>query len=94
MAFQLRTYHAPDFTQPCFQNAPEARLVPAPADGIAPTGYHAMSIFPEYFKIDGAWHLAEESRMDCVAVWENGSRAGQELLIPCSNMTTGLSRIS
>ena len=26
MAFQLRTYHAPDFTQPCFQNAPEARL--------------------------------------------------------------------
>ena len=38
MAFQLRTYHAPDFTQPCFQNAPEARLVPAPADGIAPNG--------------------------------------------------------
>lgn len=78
MAFQLRTYHAPDFTQPCFQNAPEARLVSAPADGIAPTGYHAMSIFPEYFKIDGAWHLAEESRMDCVAVWEDGKIAVTE----------------
>jgi lysine-ketoglutarate reductase/saccharopine dehydrogenase-like protein (TIGR00300 family) len=31
-----------------------------------------MSIFPEYFKIDGQWLLAEESRMDCVAVYENG----------------------
>ena len=72
MAFQLRSYHAPDFTERRFQTAPEAALVPAPADGIAPTGYHAMSIFPEYFKIDGVWHLAEESRMDCVAVWENG----------------------
>jgi lysine-ketoglutarate reductase/saccharopine dehydrogenase-like protein (TIGR00300 family) len=34
--------------------------------------YHALSIFPEYFKIDGNWLLAEESRMDCVPVYENG----------------------
>ncbi len=71
MSFQLRSYHAPDFTEERFQNAPDAQRAPAPSDGIAPTGYHAMSIFPEYFKIDGVWHLAEESRMDCVAVWEN-----------------------
>ena len=70
MAFQLRSYHAPIFTQERFLGAPEARLAPAPADGIAPDRYHAMSIFPEYFKIEGDWHLAEESRMDCVAVWE------------------------
>jgi hypothetical protein len=31
-----------------------------------------MSIFPEYFKIDGSWLLAVESRMDCVPVYENG----------------------
>ena len=31
-----------------------------------------MSIFPEYFKIAGQWHLARESRMDCVAVWDRG----------------------
>ena len=72
MALQLRPYTAPDFTEARFQNAPEVRLVPAPKDGVAPEQYHAMSIFPEYFKIDGKWHLAEESRMDCVAVWENG----------------------
>lgn len=72
MAFELRPYIAPDFTEACFQNAPDVRLVPAPKDGVAPEQYHAMSIFPEYFKIDGKWHLAEESRMDCVAVWENG----------------------
>ena len=34
--------------------------------------YHAMSIFPEYFRIAGEWRLAEESRMDCVPVWKDG----------------------
>ena len=53
MAFHLRTYYAPDFTEKRFLLAPEARLEPAPADGIAPVDYHAMSIFPEYFKIGG-----------------------------------------
>lgn len=31
-----------------------------------------MSIFPEYFKVNGQWLLAEESRMDCVAVLDCG----------------------
>ena len=70
--FQLRTYYPPDFSEKRFVDAPEARPLPAPKDGVAPEGYHAMSIFPEYFKLDGAWRLAEESRMDCVAVYENG----------------------
>ena len=69
--FELRKYSPPDFTEPRFQNAPEVRLEPAPKDGVAPMTYHAMSIFPEYFKIGGRWLLAEESRMDCVAVYEN-----------------------
>ena len=71
MAFQLRSYLAPNFTEERFLISPEAQSAPAPTDGIAPNGYHAMSIFPEYFKIEGSWHLAEESRMDCVAVWED-----------------------
>lgn len=70
--FELRKYSPPDFTEPRFQNAPEVCLEPAPKDGVAPMRYHAMSIFPEYFKIGGRWLLAEESRMDCVAVYENG----------------------
>ena len=69
MAFHLLEYTAPDFTTPALADAPDATLAPAPADGVAPDGYHAMSIFPEYFKIDGAWRFAEESRMDSVAVW-------------------------
>ena len=52
-------------------NAPDAVFLPAPKDGVAPDRYHAMSIFPEYFKVNGAWLLAEESRMDCVAVLED-----------------------
>lgn len=72
MSLQLRPYVAPDFTEERFRSAPEIKLVPAPKDGVAPEHYHAMSIFPEYFKVNGKWHLAEESRMDCVAVWENG----------------------
>ncbi|MBE6985741.1 MAG: hypothetical protein E7434_09105 [Ruminococcaceae bacterium] len=70
--FELKKYTAPDFSQEKFVNAPNAVLVPAPFNGVAPEGYHALSIFPEYFKIDGAWLLAEESRMDCVPVYENG----------------------
>ena len=70
--FELRKYTAPDFTQERFCNAPEVVLKPAPRDGVAPMNYHAMSIFPEYFHIGGQWLLAEESRMDCVAVYENG----------------------
>lgn len=70
--FELRKYCSPDFSEARFQNAPNVVLEPAPMDGVAPMTYHAMSIFPEYFKIDGQWLLAEESRMDCVAVYENG----------------------
>ena len=78
MGFELRKYIAPDFTEEMFGSAPDAVLQPAPADRVAPQGYHAMSIFPEYFKIDGKWLLAEESRMDCVPVYENGKIAVRE----------------
>lgn len=72
MGLSLREYVEPDFKEKRFLEAPEAMLEQAPADGVAPENYHAMSIFPEYFKIEGKWLLAEESRMDCVPVYENG----------------------
>ena len=72
MSFSLRPFTPPDFTQEKFQNAPNAVLVPCPKDGVAPEHYHAMSIFPEYFKVEGQWIMAKESRMDCVPVYENG----------------------
>ena len=70
--FKLRTYTGPDFSQEIFVNAPDARFAAAEKDGVAPENFHAMSIYPEYFKVSGEWLLAEESRMDCVAVLENG----------------------
>ncbi len=69
---KLREYIAPDFTQEIFVNAPNAVFEAAPIDGVAPENFHAMSIFPEYFKVDGTWLLAEESRMDCVPVLRDG----------------------
>ena len=76
--FQLEPYTAPDFSAAPFVSAPCAVTVPAPGDGIAPEHYHAMSIFPEYFKIAGQWVLAEESRMDCVPVVKDGRIAVTE----------------
>lgn len=72
MSFELTPYTPPDFEEKTFTDAPDAALIPSPADGVAPEGYHAMSIYPEYFKIDGKWLLAEESRMDCVPVYKDG----------------------
>lgn len=79
MSFALRRYHAPDFTTKELLDAPDARFAPAPRDRTAPENYHALSIFPEYFKVKGEWLLAEESRMDCVAVLENGRLAVKEM---------------
>lgn len=61
-------FKAPDFNQDFLKNAPNATLEKCPADGVAPNDYHALSIYPEYFKVDGEWKLAVESRMDTVAV--------------------------
>ena len=69
--FQMRQYHEPDFTNEMFTKAPDAILVAAKEDGFIPEGFHAMSIFPEYFKVKGKWYLAKESRMDCVAVFHD-----------------------
>ncbi len=68
MSFVLPPYTAPDFSLPGLAAAPDAQLAAAEADGIAPEGYHSTSMFPEYFKIDGVWTLAEESRMDSSVV--------------------------
>ncbi len=64
MSFQLPRYHAPDFSVPALRNAPNAAWGLCERDGVPPQNFHSTSMFPEYFKIDGAWRLAAESRMD------------------------------
>jgi len=68
MTFKLPVYKQPDFSKELFTSAPNAKIEEAPQDGVVPEGYHAMSMYPEYFKIDGKWVLPQQSRMDCVAV--------------------------
>lgn len=72
MAFVLPAYHAPDFAALGLDAAPDAETCPAPGDGVAPEGYHATSMYPEYYRLDGKWVLAADSRMDCVAVRRGG----------------------
>ena len=69
MSFSMKPYQAPDFSDPALKNAPDASMAKVTLAGVAPDGYHSMGIDPEYFKVEGRWVLADESRMDCVPVW-------------------------
>lgn len=68
MDFKLPVYNAPDFTQEELISAPDVTTAVVQTDGVAPEQFHGTSMFPEYFKINGEWKLAEESRMDCCVV--------------------------
>ena len=68
MTFKLREFKTPNFESPVFKNAPNVEYELVESDGVAPDNFHALSIYPEYFKVDGKWLLARESRMDCVPV--------------------------
>ena len=74
MAFSLPIYRKPDFDALELKNAPDARWAYAPKDGVAPEGFHSTSMYPEYFKLEGVWRLATESRMDASVVWREDSR--------------------
>lgn len=68
MKFELPKYHEPDFSLSQFANAPEVRWEEVQTDGVAPEYFHSTSMYPEYFKINGTWVLAKESRMDASVV--------------------------
>lgn len=68
MNFKLPEYREPNFNDDIFVNSHNAKLEEVEIDGVAPDNYHATTIYPEYFKVNGKWILTKESRMDCVAV--------------------------
>ncbi len=72
MGFSLKAYHGPNFEEDFLKKAPNVKMVQTNQAGVAPENFHAMSIFPEYFKVEGQWLLAKESRMDCVPVYDSG----------------------
>ena len=72
--FIMPEYREPDFSAALFQNAPDVKMEPCEKDGVVPEYFHSTSIYPEYFKINGQWILAADSRMDsCVVYNENGT---------------------
>ncbi len=70
--FEMPQYRHPDFSKEEFLNAPDVSYGIAERDGVAPDYYHSTSMFPEYFKVDGKWLLAEESRMDSSVIITDG----------------------
>ena len=75
MAFTLPAYTPPDFAARGLEHAPFCRFSAVDKPGVAPDNYHATSVFPEYFHVEGrGWVLTPDSRMDAVPVLRpNGS---------------------
>lgn len=66
--FQIPNYIEPDFQQEKFMAAPNVTTSQVKIKGVAPDQYHATSMYPEYYKINGEWVLMPQTRMDCVPV--------------------------
>jgi len=45
-------------------NAPDAKFIPAPADGVLPENFFATTNLPTYVKLNGQWLMPLEPRMD------------------------------
>lgn len=67
----MEAYRSPDLSLPRFQSAPDARWVPAPADGVLPEGFFSTTNLPTYVRIGGEWHLPRTPRMDAALVLDD-----------------------
>src|SRR5688572_32886050 len=63
---------SPDFSQPPFSGAPDARFAALPADGVLPEGFFSTSNLPTYIQVNGKWLAPIRPRMDCVVVKRPG----------------------
>src|SRR5215208_7145800 len=63
---------SPDFSQPPFAGAPNARFAPLPTGGVLPEGFFSTSNLPTYIRVDGEWRAPIRPRMDCVVVKRPG----------------------
>ena len=68
MDFVMPKYNPPNFADDKFTRAPDVKTAVCEMDGVLPDNYHSTSIYPEYYKVQGNWLLAEDSRMDCSVV--------------------------
>jgi lysine-ketoglutarate reductase/saccharopine dehydrogenase-like protein (TIGR00300 family) len=64
----------PDFSVPRFADAPDARFVVAPADGVLPEGFFSTTNLPTYVRVGGVWRMPREPRMDSALVLDADGR--------------------
>jgi lysine-ketoglutarate reductase/saccharopine dehydrogenase-like protein (TIGR00300 family) len=72
----------PDFDAPELANAPDARFVAAPADGVLPENFFSTTNLPTYVRVKGAWRMPREPRMDSALVLDDDGlwiREGRKL---------------
>src|SRR6476469_3153854 len=66
------TFYPPDFSKHLLAPAPDARFVPAPADGVLPEGFFSSTNLPTYVRVSGEWRMPREPRMDSVLILDRG----------------------
>jgi lysine-ketoglutarate reductase/saccharopine dehydrogenase-like protein (TIGR00300 family) len=66
----VTTLRHPDFTSDELANAPDAKFVAAPADGVLPENFFSTTNLPTYVRIKGSWRMPREPRMDSALVLE------------------------
>jgi lysine-ketoglutarate reductase/saccharopine dehydrogenase-like protein (TIGR00300 family) len=64
----VSAFSRPDFTEQRFVQAPDARFVPAPGDGVLPQDFFSTTNLPTYVKSGGHWRMPREPRMDASIV--------------------------
>jgi len=64
----VTTFSPIDLTQPKFAACPDAKFVPAPADGVLPDGFFSTTNLPTFVRVNGQWIAPREPRMDSALV--------------------------
>ena len=67
----VSAFSHPDFDLPRFAQAPDARFLAAPADGVLPEGFFSTTNLPTYVKVGGVWRMPREPRMDSALVLDD-----------------------
>jgi lysine-ketoglutarate reductase/saccharopine dehydrogenase-like protein (TIGR00300 family) len=60
----VTSFPPPDFRQPKFAEYPDAKFVPAPADGVLPEHFFSTTNLPTFVRVKGQWIAPREPRMD------------------------------
>jgi lysine-ketoglutarate reductase/saccharopine dehydrogenase-like protein (TIGR00300 family) len=67
----VSSFSHPDFSAPALAGAPDARFVPAPADGVLPEDFFSTTNLPTYVRVNGEWRMPNEPRMDSALVLDS-----------------------